>query len=31
MIESTEFEGEYVLAEHPERLPLTYTIQARKP
>ena len=30
MVESAEFEGEYVLAEHPERLPLTYTIQARK-
>lgn len=31
MIESTEFDGEYVLAHHPERLPLTYTIQAHKP
>lgn len=31
MIESTEFEGEYVLARNPKRLPLTYTIQARKP
>ncbi len=31
MIESSEFEGEYVLARNPERLPLTYTIQARKP
>lgn len=30
MIESTEFDGEYVLARNPERLPLTYTIQARK-
>lgn len=31
MIESVEFEGEYVLAQNPDRLPLTYTIQARKP
>lgn len=31
MIESTEFDGEYVLAQYPERLPLTYTIQAHKP
>ncbi|BBY27025.1 class I SAM-dependent methyltransferase [Mycolicibacterium sediminis] len=31
MIESSEFDGEYVLARDPERLPLTYTIQARKP
>jgi SAM-dependent methyltransferase len=31
MVESTEFDGEYVLAQHPERLPLTYTIQAHKP
>jgi len=30
MIESTEFDGEYVLAQNPERLPLTYTIQACK-
>ncbi|MGH3640793.1 MAG: class I SAM-dependent methyltransferase [Mycobacterium sp.] len=30
MVESTEFDGEYVLAQNPERLPLTYTIQARK-
>lgn len=30
MIESTEFDGEYVLAQGPERLPLTYTIQALK-
>ncbi|ANW64766.1 methyltransferase [Mycobacterium sp. djl-10] len=30
MIESTEFDGEYVLARNPERLPLTYTIAARK-
>lgn len=30
MTESAEFDGEYVLAESPERLPLTYTIQARK-
>ncbi|WP_163747331.1 class I SAM-dependent methyltransferase [Mycolicibacterium helvum] len=30
MIESTRYEGEYVLAHDPERLPLTYTIQARK-
>lgn len=31
MVESAEFDGEYVLAQNPERLPLTYTIQARKP
>lgn len=31
MIESTLFGGEFVLAQGPERLPLTYTIQARKP
>ena len=31
MIESTEFAGEFVLADGPERLPLTYTVQARKP
>jgi SAM-dependent methyltransferase len=31
MIESLQFDGEYVLADRPERLPLTYTIQARKP
>jgi SAM-dependent methyltransferase len=31
MIESPEFDEEYVLARDPERLPLTYTIQARKP
>ena len=31
MVESTEFVGEFVLARDPERLPLTYTIQARKP
>ena len=31
MIESTKFDGEYVLAQNPERLPLTYTIQALKP
>lgn len=31
MVESTEFAGEYVLASEPDRLPLTYTIQARKP
>ncbi len=24
-------DGEWVLAEHPERLPLTYTLQAVKP
>jgi len=30
MVESAEYEGEYVLAQNPERLPLTYTIQARK-
>ncbi|WP_197382738.1 class I SAM-dependent methyltransferase [Mycolicibacterium mengxianglii] len=30
MVESTEFDGEYVLAKNPERLPLTYTIQAHK-
>ena len=30
LIESTEFDGEYVLAQNPERLPLTYTIQACK-
>ncbi|GAA1661603.1 methyltransferase [Mycolicibacterium murale] len=30
MIDSTEFDGEYVLARNPERLPLTYTIAARK-
>lgn len=30
MIESADFDGEYVLAHSPERLPLTYTIQARK-
>ncbi len=30
MIESADYEGEYVLAHEPERLPLTYTIQARK-
>jgi SAM-dependent methyltransferase len=30
MVESAEFDGEYVLAQNPERLPLTYTIQARK-
>lgn len=31
MVESAEHDGEYVLAEHPERLPLTYTVQAVKP
>jgi SAM-dependent methyltransferase len=31
MVESAEFQDEYVLAQHPERLPLTYTIQAHKP
>lgn len=31
MSESGDFMGEYVLAQNPERLPLTYTIQARKP
>lgn len=31
MVKSTDFDGEYVLAQQPERLPLTYTIQARKP
>ena len=31
MVESTQFAGEFVLAQNPERLPLTYTIQARKP
>jgi SAM-dependent methyltransferase len=30
MIQSSEFDGEYVLVDGPERLPLTYTIQARK-
>lgn len=30
MSESNDFEGEYVLAQNPERLPLTYTIQAQK-
>jgi SAM-dependent methyltransferase len=30
MVPSTEFDGEFVLAENPERLPLTYTIQAHK-
>ena len=30
MIESNDFDGEYVLADRPERLPLTYTIEARK-
>ena len=30
MIESSQFEGEYVLAHEPDRLPLTYTLQARK-
>ena len=30
MVESTEFDDEYVLAQNPERLPLTYTIQALK-
>jgi hypothetical protein len=24
-------DGEYRLVEHPERLPLTYTLQARRP
>jgi hypothetical protein len=31
MVESAEFDGEYVLAQNPERLPLTYTVQAHKP
>lgn len=31
MIQSSEFDGEYVLAQGPERLPLTYTVQAHKP
>lgn len=31
MVESAEYDGEYVLAQNPERLPLTYTIQAQKP
>lgn len=31
MAPSIEFDGEYVLAQEPERLPLTYTIQAHKP
>jgi SAM-dependent methyltransferase len=31
MVESTDFDGEYVLAQNPERLPLTYTVQAHKP
>lgn len=31
MIPSTEFDGEYIMAGGPERLPLTYTIQAQKP
>lgn len=30
MIASAEFDGEYVLADRPERLPLTYTIRAHK-
>lgn len=30
MSESTDFDGEYVLGQNPERLPLTYTIQAQK-
>ena len=30
MIESPEFSGQYVLAEGADRLPLTYTIQAKK-
>ena len=31
MIESPEYPGEFVLAEQPDRLPLTYTLQAIKP
>lgn len=31
MVESATFAGEYVLAEHPERMPLTYTLQAARP
>ena len=31
MIPSPEFPGEYVLASQPERMPLTFTIQAVKP
>jgi SAM-dependent methyltransferase len=31
MIESSEFDGEYVLAQNRERLPLSYTVQAHKP
>jgi hypothetical protein len=30
LVPSTEFAGEFVLAEDPDRLPLTYTIQAIK-
>lgn len=30
MIQSAEHPGEYVLASHPERMPLTYTLQAVK-
>lgn len=30
MVASAEFDGEYVLAREPERLPLTYTVQAHK-
>ena len=30
MIESPEYPGEWVLAESPDRLPLTYTLQAVK-
>lgn len=30
MVDSADFDGEYVLAQNPERLPLTYTIQAQK-
>ena len=31
MVESTRFAGEFVLTQNPERLPLTYTFQAREP
>ena len=31
MIESPDFEGEYVLAQGGDRMPLSYTVQARKP